>query len=330
MTQGNCPFRKVWLLDESFPALISATCAQDLHRAAVTHELADSYPERPVWPKTDLATDAPATDTDVLFTTLTPHELARLANGESSSQSETGTLSAPLTQQVTAWENICQPVTYPQGMRMVKAAQVMSRVRRHGLWEQSQTHQSLVPYLLEETYELVDAIDQLPSDPQAVTPSDTEELIGELGDVFLEVLFHAAVGETSPGAAHFDYDDVADSFLRKLRKRMPYAFDGGTFPATIAEQDALWQQSKQHDKAQEATRDTASPLAGILRSQPALALVTQIVERARRAGIADTDIPTEFLEIAALRSAEEGTAEEQLRRRALAWVEETLGNRGES
>lgn len=283
---GCPPFRKVWLLDRECPELLPAQLAGDVSRAAVTADISECYVDLPLWEG-----DLDSTQ-DILFTTLTPRELSDLSGiGES------------------RWVDVCEKVAYPQGVSMVKAARVMTRVRKHGLWEQQQTHRSLVPYLLEETYELADAIAQLPDDPAEATAVHTKELVSELGDVFLEVLFHAAVGETSTGTAHFTYDDVAEAFLTKLRKRMPYAFDGGQFPATEAEQDALWQQSK--------AQDDKSPLEGIVRAQPALALVTRIVERARRAGVPEADIPLDFQRIAAISSEGEGTAEELLRARAL-------------
>lgn len=287
-TEG-LPFRKVRLLDRECPELLPAQLVGEISDAAVTAEIAQLYPDLPVW-KGDVHTAQ-----DILFTTCTPRELAELSDKNE-----------------RHWEEICEQVSYPLGVSMVKAARVMTRVRKHGLWEQQQTHRSLVPYLMEETYELADAIAQLPEDPAETTSAHTQELVSELGDVFLEVLFHAAVGETSTGAAHFDYDDVAEAFLAKLHKRMPYAFDGGHFPSTEAEQDALWQESKAHDNK--------SPLDGIVRTQPALALVTQIVERARRAGVADEDIPMDFQIIASIADEGEGTAEELLRARALRFL----------
>ncbi|MFY9191168.1 MAG: MazG nucleotide pyrophosphohydrolase domain-containing protein [Lawsonella sp.] len=283
----------VWQMDKECPDLLPAKLAADIAHAAVTAELVEFFPGLPVW------SEKTASGLSGLVTTLSADELA-----------------ATYPESTCDWDELVQPVEYPSGTSMVKAARVMSRVRAHGLWEQKQTHQSLVPYLLEETYELADAIAQLPENPEEaaeeVTEETTADLVAELGDVFLEVLFHAAVGETASGPAHFDYDDVAEAFLTKLRKRMPYAFDGGQFPASEEEQDALWQQSK--------ARDKKSPLEGIVRAQPALALVTQIVERAKRAGVPESDIPLDFQRIAAINMEGDGTAEELLRDRALRFL----------
>lgn len=115
-----------------------------------------------------------------------------------------------------------------------QAQQVMHRARSLGEWEMTQTHASLLPYLLEEAQELADAI-------RAGAP-DTE-LRAELGDVLLQVLFHA---EIASRLGAFDFGDVAGSFVEKMRRRAPYLFDGTTEMVSIDEQERLWAQGKQN------------------------------------------------------------------------------------
>ena len=113
-----------------------------------------------------------------------------------------------------------------------QAVAVMGRALRIGQWERQQTHHSLVPYLREETDELIEVIDQGGSD---------EELKKELGDVLLQVLFHA---EIAARRGAFDFQDVCAAFVDKLRRRAPYLFDGTTEVVSADTQEAIWQAAK--------------------------------------------------------------------------------------
>lgn len=115
------------------------------------------------------------------------------------------------------------------------AQQVMAQACQLGEWEQSQTHATLIPYLREESEEFIDAIEQ---------GSGDEELCKELGDVFLQVLFHAEIASRR-GA--FALDDVASSFITKLRSRAPYLFDGTAQLVPQEEQEALWVKGKERE-----------------------------------------------------------------------------------
>ncbi|APT92868.1 nucleoside triphosphate hydrolase [Corynebacterium phocae] len=112
------------------------------------------------------------------------------------------------------------------------AKQVMRRARSIGEWEMAQTHQSLLPYLEEETAEFSQAIRQ---------GADDEALVKELGDVFLQVLFHAEIASRR-GA--FELEDVARSFVAKMRARAPYLFDGTTGVVATETQERLWEEGK--------------------------------------------------------------------------------------
>ncbi|MFB9259767.1 MazG nucleotide pyrophosphohydrolase domain-containing protein [Dietzia aerolata] len=169
--------------------------------------------------------------------------------------------------------------------RLAEAVALLTRIRRDGQWEASQTHESLLPYLIEESWELVDA----------VADGDRDELVSELGDLLLQVLFHAAIGAERSGDA-FDVQDVAGALLDKLRRRAPYWFtDAG--PHTDAdEQDRLWQEAKDAERraAEAAGRPPRGVVDGISWDQPALALGQKVLGRARAAGIPDELVPEEL------------------------------------
>ncbi|MCT1712164.1 MULTISPECIES: MazG nucleotide pyrophosphohydrolase domain-containing protein [Dietzia] len=178
------------------------------------------------------------------------------------------------------------------GDRLAEAVAVMARIRRDGRWESAQTHASLLPYLIEESWELVDA----------VADGDRDELVSELGDLLLQVLFHAAIG-AERGDAPFDIQDVAGALLDKLRRRAPYWFDNdddddnaaARVPSAAAldadEQDRLWQQAK---AAERAGRPPRGVVEGISWDMPALALGQKVLSRARSAGIPDDLVPAEM------------------------------------
>lgn len=101
-----------------------------------------------------------------------------------------------------------------------------------GQWEQQQTHHSLLPYLKEEVAEFI----------EAVTAGESEQQLRlELGDILLQVLFHA---EIAARRGAFDFFDVAAGFVEKLKARAPYLFDGTTRVVPVATQKKLWQQGK--------------------------------------------------------------------------------------
>lgn len=116
------------------------------------------------------------------------------------------------------------------------AQQVMARARSIGEWEMTQTHESLLPYLAEESAEFAEAV-------RAHAAPDV--LCKELGDVLLQVLFHAEIASRH-GA--FDFGDVAESFVNKMRSRAPYFFDGTTGIVDTETQERLWAAGKAAEK----------------------------------------------------------------------------------
>lgn len=165
--------------------------------------------------------------------------------------------------------------TTKPGGRLREAAEVMDRLWSFGGWEVTQTHESLRRYLVEETYEVLDAIDS----------GDPESLREELGDLLLQVLFHSRIAEA---AGQFTVDDVAATLVAKLAARSPHLTNGHTGPVDVAEQEAAWETAKAVEKARPSCLD------GIAMQQPALALTEKVLDRARRAGLPDDLVPDEL------------------------------------
>lgn len=156
----------------------------------------------------------------------------------------------------------------PAGIALLDAVAVMDRLRSPGgcPWDAEQTHQSLMPYLVEEAYELY----------QALEDSDAGALCEELGDVLLQVLFHARVAAETPGGC--DIDAVAGALVTKLVNRHPHVFAGGEEVSSAAEQQIRWEELKRVEKRRESSLD------GVALAQPAAALAAKLVSRAARAG----------------------------------------------
>ncbi len=100
------------------------------------------------------------------------------------------------------------------GSRLLELVQVMDTLRVNCPWDARQTHESLTPYLLEETYEAVDAL----------TAGDQAAVREELGDVLLQVVFHARVAQERTDGTGYTIDDVADGIIDKLTRRHPHVF----------------------------------------------------------------------------------------------------------
>lgn len=177
------------------------------------------------------------------------------------------------------------------GERLVDAVEIMDRLRTAGPWESEQTHDSLRRYLLEETYELFDA----------VHGGDAEEVRDELGDVLLQVLFHARIAEEAP-QHRFSIDDVADALVRKLGNRVPAVLAGEAI--TLEDQLAQWEQRKAEEKAGSGCVD------GIPTAQPALALAQKVLNRVTTAGLPADLIPPVLTSVAVVA---DGDAENELR-----------------
>lgn len=189
----------------------------------------------------------------------------------------------------------------PRGTALLDAAAVMDRLRSPGgcPWDAEQTHESLLPYLVEECYELY----------QAIEDGDGVAVREELGDVLLQVLFHARVASEaeSEGASQrasaseertelgsrpsgaeadrsFDIDDVAADLVAKLVGRHPHVFAGSDIRAreridTAERQEHRWEELKRAEKQRDSSVD------GVPLGQPAVALAAKLTSRTARAGL---------------------------------------------
>lgn len=145
-------------------------------------------------------------------------------------------------------------------------------------WDREQTHESLVQYLIEETYELVDAIET----------GDRDELIEELGDVLYQVVFHSDIAAE---AGQFTLEDVAAHMTAKMIGRHPHVFGDASAQASMNIQSAedvmaVWDDLKQTEKPHRT-----SVLDGIPQGMPALALADKLLGRAHRVGLIDATVP---------------------------------------
>lgn len=139
-------------------------------------------------------------------------------------------------------------------------------------WDRKQTHESLKPYLLEETYEVLETIDQ----------QDRTKLPEELGDVLLQVLFHSQIAAE---AGAFTIDEVMDQLADKLIRRHPHVFPNGSndpIPANADQVLAKWEDIKREER--QAAGRPESVLDGVPQTLPALLRAYQIQARASRVG----------------------------------------------
>ncbi|MFF1478355.1 nucleoside triphosphate pyrophosphohydrolase [Streptomyces sp. NPDC058301] len=156
------------------------------------------------------------------------------------------------------------------GARLLDLVQVMDRIRRECPWSSQQTHKGLAKYALEEAYELVEAVEE----------GDRDELREELGDVLLQVVFHARIAQEDPEEP-FSVDDVAGTIVEKLIHRHPHVF-GDESAETPEEVKEHWLRQKAAEKRRESVTE------GIPLGQPALALAAKLASRTR---IASLDVP---------------------------------------
>jgi XTP/dITP diphosphohydrolase len=159
----------------------------------------------------------------------------------------------------------------PPGARLLDVVAVMDKLRSPGgcPWDAAQTHESLAHYLLEEAYEAYDEM----------VRGDLAALREELGDVLLQVAFHARLAEELPEDERWSIDEVAGELVEKLVRRHPHVFaDVAVDGAEHVE--ANWQEIKKAEKSRESAMD------GVALSQPALALAAKLLSRAARAGVA--------------------------------------------
>src|SRR5580704_4763237 len=160
------------------------------------------------------------------------------------------------------------------GARLLELVRVMDKLRVNCPWDARQTHESLTPYLLEETYEAVDAL----------AGGDQAAIREELGDVLLQVVFHARVAQERTDGTGYTIDDVAASIIDKLKRRHPHVF-GDVSVSGPDEVKQNWDAIKAAERAAADPGGAASALDGVPLSQPALSLAAQLLRRAERARV---------------------------------------------
>ena len=145
--------------------------------------------------------------------------------------------------------------------------EIMARLRRSCPWDREQTHRTLVPYLIEETYEVVEAIEN----------DDQTAISDELGDLLLQIVFHAQIGSE---AGRFTSADVIDALSNKMIRRHPHVFG----EAVIEDVDAQWKNWERLKALEETGRKRRSRLDGIPKHLGALQRGQRMQEKAARVG----------------------------------------------
>lgn len=188
----------------------------------------------------------------------------------------------------------------PPGARLLEAVAVMDRLRSPGgcPWDAEQTHETLRRYLVEECYELLDAL----------ASGVREDVVEELGDVLLQVLFHARIADG------FTVDEVAAALVAKLVHRHPHVFAGAGSSTTEAVPSAAALELR-WDELKAVEKRRSSAVDGVALAQPALALAAKLVSRATRAGVPDELVARPLRGL-------DGDAEDTLRQAAQAFAEQ--------
>ena len=145
-------------------------------------------------------------------------------------------------------------------------------------WDAEQTHESLIRYLLEETYELIDAIET----------GDRDDMIEELGDVLYQVIFHSDLAAHTPGE-EFTLEDVAERMTAKMIGRHPHVFGGDRTADTADEVMTFWEDLKKEEKP-----GRTSTLDGVPQAMPALLLADKLLGKAEKLDVVATGGPAPF------------------------------------
>ncbi|MEQ1528902.1 MAG: nucleoside triphosphate pyrophosphohydrolase [Methylococcales bacterium] len=161
---------------------------------------------------------------------------------------------------------------------------IMARLRdpQHGCaWDVKQDFRSLIPYVLEEAYEVVDAIER----------QDLDDLCSELGDLLLQVVFHAQIADEQ---GVFNFEQVSAGICDKLIRRHPHVFADAVF-ATDEQRHLAWEQAKADERRSKMTdSEQVSVLSGVAASLPALIECEKVQDRAAQHGFDWPDVPPVF------------------------------------
>jgi XTP/dITP diphosphohydrolase len=165
-----------------------------------------------------------------------------------------------------------EPASETPGAALLRLVEVMDTLRASCPWDARQTHQTLAPHLLEECFEALEALEE----------DDEAALRDELGDVLLQVVFHARIAAERVDGTGFTIDDVARGIVDKLIRRHPHVF-ADTQVSGPEEVKRNWDAIKAAERAAQGG-PPASVVGSVPFSQPALALAAQLQRRAERAG----------------------------------------------
>jgi MazG family protein len=156
---------------------------------------------------------------------------------------------------------------------MARLLEIMAQLRDPETgcpWDQRQTYATIVPYTLEEAYEVADAIQR----------GDMDELRDELGDLLFQVVFYSRIAEEE---GHFDFADVAGSICDKMLRRHPHVFGEASFADDEALREA-WEQNKEIERRARVDGGRGSQMDGVARALPALIRAEKLQKRATRVG----------------------------------------------
>ncbi|MFI7016193.1 nucleoside triphosphate pyrophosphohydrolase [Streptomyces sp. NPDC050164] len=254
------------------PGLLSWPAWQALHAADQVLCADGAHPQLPYLREAGITVDeASPTAQELLDACAGGRTLVVVATGEGEPALTDGLARLAGTGRVAMPELELLPASYDlPGARLLDLVQVMDRIRAECPWSSQQTHKGLAKYGIEEAYELVEAIEE----------GDRDELREELGDVLLQVVFHARIAEEDPESP-FSIDDVAAGIVAKLIHRHPHVF-GDETATTPEEVKAHWLRTKAVEKQRTSITE------GIPLGQPGLALAAKLASRARTANL---DIP---------------------------------------
>ncbi|MFI5554149.1 nucleoside triphosphate pyrophosphohydrolase [Streptomyces sp. NPDC051738] len=255
------------------PGLLSWPAWQALHAADRVLCADGAHPQLPYLREAGIAVDETAPTAEQLIEACAGgHTVVVVATGEGEPALTDGLARLAGTGRLRMPDLELLPASYDlPGARLLDLVQVMDRIRAECPWSSQQTHKGLAKYGIEEAYELVEAIED----------GDRDELREELGDVLLQVVFHARIaeeGRAEDGESPFSIDDVAGGIVSKLIHRHPHVF-GDETATTPEEVKEHWLRTKAVEKQR------ASVTEGIPLGQPGLALAAKLASRVRTAGL---------------------------------------------
>jgi XTP/dITP diphosphohydrolase len=258
------------------PGLLSWPAWQSLHAADRVLCADGAHPQLPYLREAGIPVDeASPTAQELVDACSGGRTVVVVATGEGEPVLTDGLARLAGTGRIAMPELELLPASYDlPGARLLDLVQVMDRIRVECPWSSQQTHEGLAKYGIEEAYELVEAIEE----------GDRDELREELGDVLLQVVFHARIaeeGRPEDGEEPFSIDDVAGGIVAKLIHRHPHVFGDAT-ATTPEEVKEHWLRTKAVEKQRTSVTE------GIPLGQPGLALAAKLASRARAANL---DIP---------------------------------------